>query len=99
MENRPIITEWLPDGSLSRGRLESEICAQIRLSYNYWKLVFETETPALSSVVIDNTTQGFITNGQLFGRAIGRLLYYVIYTDINVLHFVNNEDNVEQIVI
>lgn len=57
-ENLPIITEWLPDGSLNRGRLESEIRAQIRLSYNYWKLVFETETPTLPPVVIQNTTAG-----------------------------------------
>lgn len=69
MKNRPIITEWLPDGSLNRGRLESEIRAQIRLSYNYWKLVFVTETPTLPLVVIENTTQGSITSGQLFDRA------------------------------
>lgn len=80
MKNRPIITEWLPDGSLNRGRLESEIRAQIRLSYNYWKLVSETETPTLPSVVIENTTQGSITDGQLFDRAtILRYLYEYKY--------------------
>lgn len=85
MKNLPIITEWLPDGSLNRGRLESEIRAQIRLSYNYWKLVFETETPTLPPVVIAYKTLqlGYFTDGKLFFRATIR--YLKEYK--NVLHF------------